>query len=115
MLSEPTDANQALSEAPTIELVEADSADLGNPGIIAELGQLGSGAVISEEGMSRLFGRHPTSVKRAIERGEIPHPFRLFGRNTWTAGALVRHFDRLLEDAAREAEVVKAKIRQLSP
>ena len=84
-------------------------------GVIVELGQLGSGAVISEKGMSQLFRRHPTSVKRAVERGEIPPPFRLFGRNTWTAGALVRHFEGLLEDAAKEAEEMKSKIRKLSP
>lgn len=40
------------------------------PGIIAALGELGLGAIITEGGMAHLFKRHLASIKRAVLRGE---------------------------------------------
>ena len=85
------------------------------PGIIAALGELGSGAVITEEGVAHLFNRHEASVKRAVQRGELPPPCRLFGSNTWTAGAVIGHIEKRLEEAAREAENEAKRIVNLSP
>lgn len=74
------------------------------PGIIAELGDLRSGAIITEVGLAALFGRHVVSVKRAVGRGELPPPCKLFGTNVWTAGSLVRYIEGRLSQAATEAE-----------
>ena len=68
------------------------------------LGELKPGAIVTEEGMAHLFKRHVVSVKRAVERGELPPPCHLFGSKVWTAGILIRHIERRLEQAAREAE-----------
>ena len=48
---------------------EPDIASL--PGVIAELGKLGTGAVVTEEGVAQLFNRCTVSVKRAVTRGEL--------------------------------------------
>ena len=85
------------------------------PGVIAELGELQPGAIVTEEGLARLFSRHPTSVKRAVQRGELPPPCRMFGNNTWTVGSLIRHVEGRLDEAAKEAEQMAQKIRRLSP
>jgi hypothetical protein len=89
------------------------------PGVIAALGELGSGAVITEQGLCALFDRHGTSVKRAVDRGELPPPIRLFGQNSWTAGVLIRHLESRLQDAAEQAERdahdVASKMIELSP
>ena len=90
-----------------------DSGDL--PGIIALLGELKPGAVLFEEGLARLFDRHPASIKRAVQRGELPPPCRLFGGNAWTAGALVRHIEKRLEQAAKESERQSQRVAKLSP
>lgn len=74
------------------------------PGIIAVLGELKPGTVITEAGIAHLFQRHVVSVKRAVQRGELPPPCRLFGANVWTAGALIRYIESRLEQAAKEAE-----------
>ena len=65
-----------------VELSEEEDLSSENalPGVIALLGELKPGAVITEEGVARLFGRHATSVKRAVQRGELPPPCRLFGK-----------------------------------
>lgn len=84
------------------------------PGIIAVLGELQPGAVITEEGVAGLFGRHVASVKRAVQRGELPPPCRLFGQNAWTAGVLVRHFEERLARAAAQAQEVAQRLGRLS-
>ena len=85
------------------------------PGVIAALGELPSGAILYEQGLAALFSRHPTSIKRAVQRGELPSPVRMFGTNAWTAGALVQHIEKRLEEAANTREQFKKKVRQLSP
>jgi len=74
------------------------------PGIIATLAMLHPNAIVTEEGIAHLFNRHVVSVKRAVERGELPPPCHLFGSRVWTAGILIRHIERRLEQAAKEAE-----------
>jgi hypothetical protein len=84
------------------------------PGIIAALGELKPGAIIREEGIARLFNRHVASVKRAVQRGELPPACRLFGGNVWTVGALVRHIENRLERAAKDAERIARRLTDLS-
>ena len=106
-----------MNDAKSHDLVGVDKLEDPNdlPGIIAALGELKPGAIITEEGAAHLFGRHVVSVKRAVQRGELPPPCRLFGVNAWTVGALVRHIETRLEEAAKEAETIARKIAVLSP
>ncbi len=85
------------------------------PGIIAVLGELKPGAILMEDGVARLFNRHVASVKRAVQRGELPPPCRLFGSNAWTAGSLVQHIEQRLAAAAKDAERMAQKLARLSP
>jgi len=101
-------------ESPTIEQGTLSSGIDDLPGVIRELGELGAGAIVTEEGITQLFNRCPTSVKRAVQRGELPPPCRLFGSNAWTVGALVSHIERRLEQAAVKSQQVADKIRKLN-
>lgn len=74
------------------------------PGIIAVLGELKPGTVITEEGMAHLFHRHVVSVKRAVQRGELPPPCTLFGSRVWVVDVILTHIRKRLEQAAKEAE-----------
>ena len=84
-------------------------------GIVRELGELPPGAIVEEDALAKMFGRHAVSVKRAVERGELPPPVRMFGKPCWTAGAILAHIEARLEDAKREAEREAARIARLSP
>ena len=101
-------------DEPSDQRVE-ESVETDLPGVIAVLGELGAGAVITEQGLAALFTRHASSVKRAVERGELPPPVRMFGQNTWTAGVLVRHIEMRLERAAQDAESMRRKLVELQP
>ena len=72
------------------------------PGIIAILGDLGPGAVINEEALATLFRRSASSVKRAVDKGELPEPIRLFAQPTWTVRVLVDHLEQRLRQAAQK-------------
>ena len=103
------------SPAEPNELAVRESEIANLPGVIAELGKLGAGAVVTEQGLAGLFNRHESSVKRAVQRGELPPPVRMFGQNIWTAGVLVRHTEERLARAAKDAESTKRKFVELQP
>lgn len=86
-----------------------------NDGICTALGELGASATISEAALAKLLGRHPASIKRAVERGELPPPVRLLGQPTWTAGAITRHIEKRLEKAAKDAERQARAFSELEP
>ena len=71
-------------------------------GIIAELGELPPGAFVSEGGLARMAGKHKVSIKRAVDRGELPPPVKFLGECGWTAGAIVRHIEKRLEAADKD-------------
>ncbi len=81
---------------------EAQGRDM--PGVIAELGTLPQGAIVTEDGLARIFRRCTMSVKRAVERQELPAPVKMFGQNTWTVGAILRHVEDRLERARAESK-----------
>ena len=87
----------------------------GMPGIVAMLGELKPGSIVTEEGVANLFHRHASSVKRAVQRGELPPPTRIFGQQAWTAGAIVRHIEGRLEESARERKRMDLRLEKLSP
>jgi hypothetical protein len=83
-------------------------------GIIRELGDLPAEAVISEQALAKIFDRHRVSIKRAVERGELPPSIRLFGEPIWTVKALREHLGKRLDQAKKESEQLQKKINQFS-
>lgn len=73
-------------------------------GVFEELGGLAAGTLVNEEALSRLLGKHPISIKRAVKRGELPKPTRLMGKPTWTAGAILKHIERRLDAEAEDSK-----------
>lgn len=86
-----------------------------NLGIIRELGDLPDGAVITEQGLAKMFDRHKVSIKRAVEREELPPSIRLFGEPIWTVKALREHLTKRLDEARKESEQLQKKINKFSP
>ena len=97
------------------EVTANDDQELIPLGIVSELGELGPGAIVSEQALARLFKRHPVSIKRAVARGELPPPTRLLGGPVWTVGAIIRHMEKRLQTVAKEAEKKEQKMKQLMP
>ena len=71
------------------------------PGIMAALGRLEPLALINQDGMGRMFKRGLRSIQRAVERGELPPPIRMFGQQVWTAESVWTHIRQRLEKQAK--------------
>jgi len=83
-------------------------------GVVKELGELAPDTILSEDAVAAIFDRHKVSVKRAVERGELPPSVRLFGEPVWTVRALREHLGRRLEEAKRETEHLQRRISRMS-
>ena len=83
-------------------------------GVIAALAELPPDALIDEQALARIFGRCQTSIRRAVRRGELPRPVKLFGRPTWTARAVLDHIAKRLEAKKQEAERLSQRIAKFS-
>lgn len=88
-------------------------ADKTVAGLITDLGCLPPGTVIEQGELARVFHRHPTSIQRAIERGEIPPPVKLLGKPRWTVGFLLAHLEGRLEAENEKAKKEAARIARL--
>jgi len=84
-------------------------------GIVKLLGELPAGAILDEEALARTFGRSSVTIKRAVERRELPPPIRMFGKPCWTVGVILAHIEARLDAAKRKAERDAARFSQLCP
>ena len=91
-----------------------DTEQSNDLGIIRELGDLPAEAVVSEQALAKIFDRHRVSIKRAVERGELPPSIRLFGEPVWTVKALRNHLAERLDAARKESEQLQKRISQFS-
>jgi hypothetical protein len=71
--------------------------------------------LISETKLAQMAGRHITSVKRAIQRGELPPPVPLLGANVWTVAAILAHINARLEAERQTAAQTARRIQHLRP
>jgi len=83
-------------------------------GVIRELGELPPDTVLSEEALAKIFSWHRVSIKRAVERGELPPSIRMFGQSCWTVGCIREHLAKRLEAAKKEDEQLQRRISQFS-
>jgi hypothetical protein len=79
-------------------------------GICAVLGALPPGAIVTEEGLATLLKKHPMTIKRAIKRGQLPPPVKFFQGFAWTAGTIIRHLEKRLEQEAIKDERFRRKM-----
>jgi hypothetical protein len=92
-----------------------DDSASADPSSLREFGELADHDVITEEELADAFGKHPISIKRALERGELPPPVRFLGKRAWTAGAIRKHLQNRLTEALDEHNRTTSRIRRLSP
>jgi len=92
------------------QVVEDETFD----GIIRELGALPEGTVVNESALAAMFHRHKVSIKRAVERGELPPGVKMFGEQNWTVKSIRDHITQRLAMAAKETEKLRQRIDKLS-
>ena len=70
-----------------------------SPGIITEFAELPQAAILTVNGMAKIFGKSPNTIMRAVAEGRLPRPFRIFSENCWRAGDVDVFLQRRMRDA----------------
>ena len=82
-------------------------------GIVRELGDLPDGTIINEEALAKIFDRCQVSIKRSIQRGELPPPVKLLGMPVWTVGRLLAYINARLDIAQKNEEGIRKNLENL--
>ena len=83
--------------------------------LMTTLATLPRDAIISEQQFAQLFRRDITSVKRAIQRGELPPSVPLLNKQVWTAGVILAHLNDRLEAERKKVGESLRRVQQLRP
>jgi len=79
------------------------------------LAELPPYALISEHQLAQMFGRHVSSIRRAIQRGELPPSVPLLNEHVWTAEALWKQMSARLDAAWQAATQVVRRLQDFRP
>ncbi len=82
--------------------------------VVREIGDLPADAIITEEGLAKMFSRHGASIRRAVERRELPPPTRMFGKPCWTVRAIREHVSQRLEGEKKTCDGLDRRLSQKS-
>ena len=75
------------------------------PGVlITRLAELPAQALLDEAALADALGVTKRTVRRMVGRHELPPPVQFAGRSTWQAGAILRRFEALADQAAKAAD-----------
>ena len=83
--------------------------------IMTALAELPPHALISEHQLAQVFGRHVSSIRRAIQRGELPPSVPLLNDHVWTAAILWEHISARLETARQAAAQTVRRLHDFRP
>ena len=70
--------------------------------------------ILDERRLAALFGVTDRTVRRMVQRRELPPGVRRAGRCCWMAGLILAHFEAEADRAAKEAERTAARIRGMT-
>ena len=94
---------------------EEQKVEAGTGLAITELATLPEKAILDEARMASIFAVTPRTVRRMVDRGELPPSFRLAGRANWFSGIVVNHLFDLAKKKLNEARDHQKKIAKYSP
>jgi hypothetical protein len=83
--------------------------------VVDALAALPPGTILDERAAARMFHCSTATIKRCVQRGELPVPIRMLGRPCWTTGRIIEHVTKRLLDAQREAEREAQRLSRFSP
>lgn len=79
--------------------------------VISDIGAMPPGTILTVNALAQIFGRDRMSIFRAINRGELPRPTELLGCHRFTAGAIIKHIEKRMEEAEMEVQEIRAQSR----
>ena len=80
-----------------------------------DLSKLPEKMLLDESALAKILGVTKRTVRRMVNRFELPPPVRLRGKSTWFAGRVLRYIEDRAERLQRDAERRERKISEHSP
>lgn len=103
-----TDADEPEGQEP--EAGEQAGPEPGEqPGIWREFNELGRDTLVSEAAMAQIFAKHLMSIRRAIDKQQLPPPVKLMDARVWRLGTILDFIDARLAAEQKAAEKAAAE------
>jgi predicted DNA-binding transcriptional regulator AlpA len=85
------------------------------PGVLIDaLARLPEKTILDETKLASLLGVVGRTVRRMVQRGELPPPVLFGGRAVWFSGRVLAHLDAAFERVEKEAQRQAARLRALT-
>ena len=84
-------------------------------GILTMLANLPADALVDEAAMGRAFAVSCRTIRRMVDRYELPPPIRIAGKSVWIAGRVRAYINDAAERKEKKAKRAHIRIRQLGP
>ena len=98
----------------TIENAEAAETVSVMPGVYDALARLPERALVDEGAMARAFGVNGRTIRRMVNRHELPPPLKRAGRALWFAGRVLDWLEEEADLLAKDADKLRKKIQSYS-
>ena len=109
---ERTNSNEGLTACAVAE-VEADMQEPTPADSFSEfcanLAKLPADTMLPEEALMKMLNKSRKSIRRSVDRGELPAPVRVMGKRVWTVSSIVQHIQNRLKDKANESRSMRER------
>jgi len=82
--------------------------------VIDTLDALQDGTIVNEKALAGIFGVNDRTIRRMVQRGELPPPFLFGGMRRWRGGDIKAHIGGLAERAQKEKEKEDAEKAEIA-
>lgn len=83
-------------------------------GVIDGLISIHDESIVSEKMLAGVLGVSDRTVRRMVNRGELPAPFLLAHRRSWRTADVKKHIDGLADKAQRDRAIEDAEKARIS-
>ena len=90
----------AFTDAEMDSMLETSNFD----GVVVALANMPEKAIITETALARVLAVTTRTIRRMVQRNEIPPAVNLAGKSVWFAGNVLSHLQSRAERVAKDAE-----------
>jgi len=105
---------EPVNEKPEGQQVRYENTELPD-GVLTFLAELPREALLDEGAMARAFGVSERTIRRMVERHELPPSVRNAGKSMWFAGRVLDWIEARAEEREKAAKEAMARIARFSP
>ena len=99
-------------DPPALPAEPAQLDEHGKGAVLDELAKLPEKAILDEAALAKALHVAPRTLRRMVNRWQLPPPVPLGGRSVWFAGRVLAHIEAAAIRAEKDAERAARKFRE---